>query len=570
MSENNTVYFSTKFSSLIGDGGGHSCKSAILEGFDNSKDAFKKTHVVNPVIIIVLSFIKNILAIFDNATGTEDIRTPYGCGEISKKTADCIGKKMTGGLAGDLYFMPETIMYYSFNPTFQTPLQFAKLDVKKMCEILNEEPNMRLADDKIKNLFRVQRDPDCNELHPQHLSALKNFIDNHPAICGLIDSKVPMFGKIIIGGEGNKRFESLEKDFDKTINEILQSYNEPIRRGLVIQVINLDDVSTRVFNAETARDHHILGKDSIVTDPTQGIAVFESPDFGLIDQNRVHYFEVTKFDADNQLYVDYQNFNIKIKSSPLLTVLKGPKLAEYDARKKDDQIQKTTCRAYVSCLSKLERDEQKHFIKEGADDLRKMQILINSGDGVRGLARIEYPEWPGVSLRNCGDITFALCFEPESTFLNLSANKSNITRSNIDSNVLNVLRDTVLKVVKQYNCTNWKSNDCESHILASRDKFIAALGLQNIAVPQLPVPIPVPVPVLVPVPRAASKRKQEVLQQLNAMTDQEVADKYNDIDEIIKNNLGKIKRATSREILKLLLADIEDNPVIVKGFMLFN
>ena len=126
MSENNTVYFSTKFSSLIGDGGGHSCKSAILEGFDNSKDAFKKTHVVNPVIIIVLSFIKNILAIFDNATGTEDIRTPYGCGEISKKTADCIGKKMTGCLAADLYFVSETIMYYSYNHAFNIPLQYSK------------------------------------------------------------------------------------------------------------------------------------------------------------------------------------------------------------------------------------------------------------------------------------------------------------------------------------------------------------------------------------------------------------------------------------------------------------
>ena len=404
---------------------------------------------------------------------------------------------------------------------------------------------------------------------------VKKFIDNHPAICELIDSKVPMFGKIIIGGEGNKRFGSLEKDFDKTINEILQSYNEPIRRGLVIQVINLDDRSTRVFNAETARYHHILGKDSIVTDPTQGIAVFESPDFGLIDQNRVHYFEVTKFDADDQLFVNYQNFNIKIKSGQPLTVLQEHDLADYETRKNDDQIHKTTCRAYVSCLSKSERDEQKHFIKEGADDLRKMQILINPGDGVRGLTRIEYPpEWPGVSLRNCGDITFALCFEPESTFLNLSANKSNITRSNIDSNLLNVLKDTVLKVVKQYNCNNWKSDNCESHILASRDKFITALGLQNIAVPELDVllgpyvvPVPVPQP---PQERAVSKRRQEVLDALNEMDDEEIENKKRDINDIIKGNLDKIDVGIAYSMLIFMLENIDNNPIIKNGCKLFN
>ena len=99
------------------------------------------------------------------------------------------------------------------------------------------------------------------------------------------------------------------------------------------------------------------------------------------------------------------------------------------------------------------------------------------------------------------------------------------------------------------------------------------MGLQNIAVQPISNDNAVPVPIVVHVPRAprvVSKNKQEVLQKLNAMTDQEVNIKYKDIDEIIKNNLGKIKRATSREILKLLLADIEDNPVIIKGFTLFN
>lgn len=580
MSEHTKTYFSTRFSSLIGDGGGHSCKSALLEALDNSKDAFKKTNVANPVIMIVMSSQRNIFAIFDNATGTEDIRAVWGSGEISKKTADCIGKKMTGCLAADLYFVPETTMYYSFNHAFNIPLQYSKWDVKGMCGILTEEPNMRLADDKIKDFIEMQRNKKLKDLHPTLLAELKETVGNHPAICSLIDSKLPMFGKIIIGGEGNPKFELLKNDFDKNINEILFfHYNQYIRQGLELRVINLDDGSTRVFNAETAQAYHILGNESIVDDHMQAIAVsvFESPDFGPIYLNRVHCLEVTKFDADNQLVVNYQNLNIKIKSGYPLTVLGELELVDYEAKKNDDQIQKTTCRAYVSCLSKSEREAQKGFIKEGAEELRKMQILINPGDGVRGLARIEYPEDWHVALRNYGYITVALCFETEGAFLNLSANKSNITRSNIDSNLLNVLKDSVLKVIKQYDYNNWKSDNCESRILASRGKFITALGLQNIAVQPLSndnaVPLPIVVPIVVHVPRAprvVSKTKQEVLQKLNAMTDQEVNIKYKDIDEIIKNNLGKITRGTSREILKLLLADIEDNPVISKGFTLFN
>lgn len=584
MSENNKIYFSTKFSSLIGDGGGHSCKSAKLEGLDNSKDAFKKTNVVNPVIIIALSFVRNVLAIFDNATGTEDIRTPYGCGEISKKSDDCMGKKMTGCIAADLYFVPETIMYYSFNRAFQIPLQFAKLDVKKMCEILNEEPNMRLADAKFNdNCFEVQAKKNLKTLHVDYMDALKNSIDNHPAICGLIDSKAPMFGKIIIGGEGNKRFGSLEKDFEKTINEILQSYNEPIRRGLEIQVINIDNNgSTQIFNAETAKAYHILGTDSVVADPTQGIAVFESPDFGLIDLNRVHCFEISKFNDNAQIVVDYKNFGKKIKCDEQLTELQGPELADYEDRKNNDQIPKTTCRAYIACLSKTERDIQTKSIKCDADELRKISVGINTGDGIRILARLDYPaDWPGVAPRNLKNVGIVLCFNGEDTFLSLSANKSNITWSNIDSSLLNVLKDTILKIIKQYNYAIWKSDNGESRILASRDKFITALGVQVPAVNiqlapagnQVPNPNPNPNPVPLPQPpqeRAVSKRKQEVLDAINEMDDEEIENKKRDINDIIKGNLDKIDADTAYSMLKFMLENVDNNPIIKNGCKLFN
>ena len=583
MSEHTKTYLSTKINSLIGDGGGHSCKSAILEGLDNSKDAFKKSNreIPVPYIIIALSFVRNVLALFDNATGSEDIRTVWGSGEISIKSTDCIGKKMTGCLASDLYFVPKTTMYISFNPAYPIPLQYSKWDVKGMCEVFDRQFNMKLADEEIKDLIEMQTNKKLTDLHPTLLAELKDAVGNHPAICGLIDSKVPMFGKIIIGGEDNAKFGLLKKDFDKNINEILLfHYNEYIRQGIEIRVIDLDNGSTRVLNPKTALSHHILGKDSIIADPTEGNAVFESLDFGKIDLNRAHCFEVIKFEADGQLFIEYKNFNIKIRCGQQLTVLQGPELAEYEARKNNVQIQKTSCRAYISCLSKSERDEQKTFINERADELRKMQIMINPGDGARGLTRTEYPEeWPGVSLRNCGDITFALCFETESTFLNLSANKSNITRSNIDSNLLNVLKDTVLKVVKLYNYNNWKSDNGESRILASRDKFVAALGLQlptvNIQLApagnQVPNPLPNPVPLPQPPrPRSRPRTKQEVLQKVNAMTAQEVSINYQVIDEIIKNNLDKISASKSREILKLLLSDVDDNVVLVRGSQLFN
>jgi hypothetical protein len=581
MSEHTKTYLATKINSLIGDGGGHSCKSAILEGLDNSKDAFKKSNrdIPIPYIFIVWSFVRNVLAIFDNAKGAEDIRTVWGGGDISIKSTDCIGKKMTGCLAADLYFVPETVMYISFNSAYSIPLQYSKWDVKGMCEVFDRQFNMKLADEEITDLIEMQTNKKLTDLHPILLAELKDAVGNHPAICDLIDSKTPMFGKIIIGGEDNAKFGLLKKDFEKNINEILLfHYNEYIRQGIEIRVIDLDNGSTQVLNAETAQAHHILGKDSIIADQTQGIAVFESLDFGPIDLNRVHCFEVIKFEADGQLFVEYKNFDIKIRCGQQLTVLQGPELAEYEARKNNVQIQKTTCRAYVSCLSKSERDEQKAFINERADELRKMQIMINPGDGSRGLARIEYPEeWPGVSLRNCGDIAFALCFETKSIFLNLSANKSNITRSNIDSNLLNVLKDTVLKVIKLYNYNNWKSDNGESRILASRDKFVTALGLQLPAahihlVPagnQDPLPNPVPLP-QPPRSRARPRTKQEVLQKVNAMTAQELINVGADIDDIIKNNLDKISASKSRDILKLLLSDVDDNTILVKGSQLFN
>jgi hypothetical protein len=144
---------------------------------------------------------------------------------------------------------------------------------------------------------------------------------------------------------------------------------------------------------------------------------------------------------------------------------------------------------------------------------------------------------------------------------------------------LNVLKDTVLKVIKLYNYNNWKSDNGESRILASRDKFVTALGLQlpaanihlapagNQVLNPLPNPVPLPQP---PRPRAIPRTKQEVLQKVNAMTAQEVSIKYQVIDEIIKNNLDKISASKSREILKLLLSDVDDNVVLVKGSQLFN
>ena len=46
---------------------------------------------------------------------------------------------------------------------------------------------------------------------------------------------------------------------------------------------------------------------------------------------------------------------------------------------------------------------------------------------------------------------------------------------------------------------------------------------------------------------------------------------YKDLyDDIIKNNLDKITAHKSLEILKLLLSDVDDNVVLVRGSQLFN
>ena len=167
-SDSNTKqYFAKRVLALKGTGGGHTSYTAQLEKSDNSiVDSFFRAKKTGEVII-AYSPQNNVLVDLDNGYGTKDIKTAWGSGNLEKKEGEYIGRKMEGCLAGDLFWSPDTIIYYSYNPIFDIPLQYAKLNTKKMFEILDKNANMKVADELIKEEIKIQQDKDLDDLHPQ-------------------------------------------------------------------------------------------------------------------------------------------------------------------------------------------------------------------------------------------------------------------------------------------------------------------------------------------------------------------------------------------------------------------
>ena len=164
---NTEQYLAKRFLTLDGSGGGHTCHTSQLEKADNSLvDSPKK--IDRPVTFIIAHSPKNnVLVEMDDGYGTEDITTLWGSGNLEKKSGNCIGRKMEGNLAADLFFSPDKIYYLSKNPQHEIKLKYAKWNTKEIRGILEKDNNIQKANEKIKGEIKIQQDKDLTQLHPQ-------------------------------------------------------------------------------------------------------------------------------------------------------------------------------------------------------------------------------------------------------------------------------------------------------------------------------------------------------------------------------------------------------------------
>lgn len=591
---NTEQYLAKRFLTLDGSGGGHTCHTAQLEKGDNSiVDSSKK--IGRPVTFIIAHSPKTkVLIEMDNGYATEDIRTLWGSGNLEKKTGNCIGRKMEGNLAADLFFSPDKIIYYSYNPDIDIPLQYAKWNTKEIREILEKENDMKKANEIIKGEIKIQQDKDLTQLHPQFEKEIFDLTNGNPQIMSCIqDKSKPVFMTIKQGGANNPKFNSLERELPKNIaNMELLNYNEYLKRGSKIKYINLDTNETIEYNCETASKMHILGKDSIIKRENDYMVDDETstytPDFGRVDLTKVHCLQIANYikktvspngdiESDVKPFVHYKNFNIQFeynKENMELKRIKSEKYLEECKILKENAYKMEGCRCYISCLSDLERKEQMKSISVAIEELRKLSIFTNTGNGTRCLSRVDYPaSWSGIHLRNLRDISVAIVIDGESEdTITYSANKSNIKLDTFNPEFLSVLGKTIVPIIKQYCNTIQKHRDGEDNITGQKKRFLEPFGIRfKSAISPNPNPNPIIAePKPEPKPRAESLIKTQVVDILNIMSPEDIERNKKNFDEIIKGSLRHLSPQQTYELLKMQLGMIpnDHNPIIKDGHRL--
>jgi hypothetical protein len=239
---------------------------------------------------------------------------------------------------------------------------------------------------------------------------------------------------------------------------------------------------------------------------------------------------------------------------------------------KENGDKEEKCRCYIAGLSDIERKEQMKSISVGIEELRKLSIFTNTGNGVRGLCRVDYPaSWSGIHLRNLTDITCAIVIDGESeTSITHSAVKSNINLDTFNPEFLSVLGKTIVPIIKQYDNKNQPHRNGEHNITGQRRRFLEPFGITF-----TPAIIPNPNPIIVepkpePKPRTESRKKTEVVDILNIMSPEDIKKNNKNIEEIIKGSLRHLSPQQKYELLKIQLGmmHIEYNPIIKDGHRL--
>ena len=136
MSVKTNTYLSKVIAGLAKEGGGHNIESAFFEQPDNSIDADASE------IIIAYSESKYVFINADNGTGTTDILSLWGCGNIVSKSQSEIGKKMIGELAASLYYQPTNLRYKSVCNS-DIPNQYAHIDLANIMSIVSKPDKLQ-------------------------------------------------------------------------------------------------------------------------------------------------------------------------------------------------------------------------------------------------------------------------------------------------------------------------------------------------------------------------------------------------------------------------------------------
>jgi hypothetical protein len=589
---NTKQYFIKRVVALKDAGGGHTCHTAQLEKGDNSIiDSSIK--IDRPVTFIIAHSPKNnVLVEMDDGYGTEDIRTFWSSGNLEKKSGNCIGRKMEGNFASDMFFSPDKIHYLSKNPQHETKLKYARLDMKGIYEILDKTNDMKNGDELAEEKITIQQNRDLTILHPQYAKEVFDSINENPEITSwLQDASKSGCMTIKQGAVDNPKFNSLERELPKNMaNMVFFNYNEYLRRGSNLKYINLDTNETIEYNSESASKMHILGKDSIIKRENDDMVDDETStytqDYGRLDLNKTHCLQIANYikktvssngdiESDVKTFVYYKNFNKAFKFNkedmelewiPRKEYLEQCKILKENGHKMEGY------RGYISCLSESERKEQMKYISVQIEELRKLSIFTNTGNGVRGLSRVDYPaSWSGIHLRNLRDISAVIVIDGESEASIIhSAVKSNIKLDTFNPEFLAVLGKTIVPIIKQYDNKNQPHRNGEDNIRGQKRRFLEPFGIRpQSAITPNPNPI-IEVPKPDPKPRAESLIKTEVVDILNIMSPEDIERNKKNFDEIIKGSLRHLSPQQTYELLKMQLGMIpnDHNPIIKDGHRL--
>lgn len=546
MSAKTNTYLAKVIAGLAKEGGGHTIESSFFEQPDNSIDAGATE------IIIAYSESQGTFINADNGSGTSDILALWGCGNIISKTGEDIGKKMIGELASSLYYQPLHLRYKSVC-NCKIPNQYAHLDLENIMKIVSTPDKLQKdANDEIEQYIDVQAKRN-KSLHQDDLIKLCEIANDNVVLVKMIknlDTKTCGLMKFMEFDKDNEKFKQLIASIPKLAQLMNMSvYNQFLRNGLVIKILNLDDpMKNIILNRETALQMHNLGKNSFVKqdDLDSCSRKYFTSDFGNIDLNSVHVFNYDMYNG-GKWRAEYVN----IKSVEKYEFL-GEKPRKGEHIDLGGELV-GSARVYISNISELERDEQRILLCiKSSEELRKPYIMLNTGNNmVRGLCRANYPTSWAIALRNLKDVSFIICIDGESPIANVSGNKSSFNTENMNHQFLEILKENSVRILKgcysYKKCTNTTGDNT---ILQRKEELLQILNNKR-KLPSIPRPHPI------------TKSDSEMI--LQEMDNNDLEKNREVLLKIIAKNIGKIEDITilKKIIMEEMFSNIDGDSTII-------
>jgi hypothetical protein len=543
--------FSTRLVGLLGNGGSHSIKSAILEQSQNGIDAEARN--------LFIGYSKNhrLFINSDDGTGADDIEKLWGVNSTSKGK-NKIGKKSTGELGGNSKLLPENIEYLSKYNGINT--QHAYVCMKKIADLVKQpgmhgpEADEKIQRDKLIDVNEICQDnergftvDDKNRLlsyvetSPQLTEKVSRMIQNDPSQSG--------FFKVMKFAEDSTNFVELMELLPVLVQEMnLSIFNAYLRKGLTIHIIDLDNPENNInLDTNSASQVHILGKESIKSRP--GLNRIPSPDFGFIDANRVHMWTISSY-QNGVTVSEYNNFEgmfMKFETA------NGYKVGK-DRSIEGELISQVRC--YIAKVRTDEREEQNKMLGGlTKDELKRPNIMLNAGGDTLGLCRSDLPKNFKLSrIANMVEIASIICSDGENENFQLSACKSNFDMKNMPAGFLKILNDSIGKIMKYYDYNNFKTPDEEASILEQREKFEKMFYDVKGKKPKAET-----------TPRRKPLTKDQVIDILEDMEADQSLENKTALLKILETNASfeQLKQYTLQ-----CLNSIDGNPIIVNGCLL--